>query len=104
MIIIIFGGCSVHNVSRSEFDFANKLAQNGLWKEAYYRWGKALAEGKKSAAIYNNMAVALEEMGRFDEAEKTYKQALSLAPGNSAIQGNYDRLKRVLKKSENEKK
>jgi Tfp pilus assembly protein PilF len=106
IIIVGFVGCSpVSRASRSEFDFANKLAKDGLWKEALYRWEKTLKQGKSSAAVYNNMAVALEEMGRFEEAEKSYRKALSISPNNSTIQGNYDRLKKILKpKADNEKK
>ena len=107
LIIIVFligGGCSARKAYKSEFDFANKLGQEGLWKEAHYRWQKILADGKESAALYNNIAVALEEMGRFEEAEEAYNKALKLAPNNSTILGNYDRLKKLLKKpkSENE--
>jgi Flp pilus assembly protein TadD len=103
-VFLVVGGCSAKKVYKSEFDFANKLGQEGLWKEAHYRWQKILAEGKESAALYNNIAVALEEMGRFEEAEEAYKKALKLAPNNSTIRSNYDRLKKLSKKpkSENE--
>jgi tetratricopeptide (TPR) repeat protein len=102
LIIAVFIGCSAKKSYRSEFDFANKMAQEGLWKEALYRWEKALAEGKESAAVYNNIAVALEEMGKLEEAEKTYKKALELAPNNPTIKGNLDKLKKFLKKGRKE--
>lgn len=107
ILVVVFGGCSAKKVYKSEFDFANKMAQEGLWKEAHYRWKEILAEGKEGAAIYNNIAVALEHMGRFEEAEESYKKALALAPNNSTIQSNYDKLKKLLnvkKKKNNEKK
>jgi len=78
------------------------LAEDGLWKEAYYRWNKVLEAGRKDAVIYNNMAIALEEMGKFDEAEKTYQKALELAPNNQTIKTNYDRMKKFLKKEKND--
>ena len=84
----------------SEFDFANNLAKNGLWKEAYIRWQKILDSGKESAALYNNIAIALEKMGKPEEAEKAYQKALKLSPNNSKIKSNYDRLKKFLEKSE----
>ena len=55
ILVVVFGGCSAKTVYKSEFDFANKMAQEGLWKEAHYRWKTILAEGKESAAIYNNI-------------------------------------------------
>jgi tetratricopeptide (TPR) repeat protein len=103
LIVVWLGGCSVHNVSKSEFDFANKLAKQGLWKEAQYRWERALKKGQETAAIYNNIAVSMEEAGKFDEAEKMYQKALSLSPNNSSIKSNYDRLKKLLKNEPDDK-
>jgi Flp pilus assembly protein TadD len=90
---VLFTGCAV-NRYQSDFSFANKLAAEGLWKEAYYRWQKALRAQSDSAALHNNLAVALESLDRLPEAEQEYQQALKLAPGNTLIQGNYDRFKK----------
>jgi len=104
ILVVVLGGCSAKTVYKSEFDFANKMAQEGLWKEAHYRWKNILAGGRENAAIYNNIAVALEHMGRFEEAEESYKKALALSANNSTIQGNYDKFKKLLEKNKNEKK
>lgn len=69
------------------------MARQGLWKEAKYRWEKALKDEKNTAAIHNNIAIALERMGQLDEAEQEYKKALKLAPNNSYIKKNYQRFK-----------
>jgi Tfp pilus assembly protein PilF len=90
---VSFAGCAV-NRYRSDFEFANKLAAEGLWKEAYYRWQKTLPANSRSAALHNNLAVALESLDRMPEAEQEYQQALKLAPGNTLIQGNYERFKK----------
>jgi tetratricopeptide (TPR) repeat protein len=90
---VSFAGCA-GNRYRSDFEFANKLAAEGLWKEAYYRWQKTLPANSGSAALHNNLAVALESMDRLPEAEQEYRQALKLAPGNTLIQGNYERFKK----------
>ena len=104
IVCLVVGGCSAKNSYKSEFEFANKLAQDGLWKEAHYRWSKIVRSGKASAKIYNNMAIALEEMGKLDEAEKMYKKALATDPGNPTVKSNYDAFKNVLKgKDKNEK-
>lgn len=101
--VLVFSFCSVKG-GKSEFDFANRLAQKGLWKEAHMRWERALAAGVENAAIHNNMAIALEQMGKREEAEKEYQKALKLEPNNSRIKGNYERLKNFLKSEDKDKK
>jgi len=99
---ICFAGCAVHSY-RSDFRFANKLAEEGLWKEAHFRMQKALAGNNGSAALHNNLAVILESLNRLPEAEQEYQQAVKLDPKNTHIQGNYDRFKKNQRKNENEK-
>ncbi len=103
LIFVLFNFCST-NKFKSEFDFANKLAKNGLWKEAHFRWTKSLSERKDNAAAHNNIAVALEQMKKYEEAEIEYKKALKLAPDNKFILSNYNKLKKNLKRKKNEDK
>lgn len=99
LCVVLFAGCAM-NRYRSDFEFANRLAKEGLWKEAYYRWQKALATKSDSAALHNNLAVALESLNRLPEAEQEYQQAMKLAPGNTQIQSNYNRFKKNLSKND----
>jgi len=92
------------NRYRSDFEFANKLAKEGLWQEAIFRWQKAMtAQGGGSAALHNNMAVALESLGRYQEAEREYGIAMKLAPADAQIQGNFNRFKGNQRKDADEK-
>jgi tetratricopeptide (TPR) repeat protein len=91
--VVLLAGCAV-NRYRSDFEFANKLAAEGLWKEAYYRLQKALTTKSNSAALHNNLAVALEGLNRLPEAELEYQQAMKLAPGNVNIKSNYNRFQK----------
>jgi Flp pilus assembly protein TadD len=94
--------CAV-NRYRSDFEFANKLAKEGLWQEAIYRWQKAKTPDSGSAALHNNMAVALESLGRYEEARREYEQALKLAPANAQIQSNFTHFKNNQRTDANEK-
>jgi tetratricopeptide (TPR) repeat protein len=100
--VVLLAGCAV-NRYRGDFDFANKLAEEGLWKEAYYRMQKALPKNTDSPALHNNLAVVLEGLNRLPEAEREYQRALKLAPKNATIQTNYERFKKNQRKNENEK-
>jgi len=64
-----------------------------LWDEAIYRWRRALEADPRSAAAHNNLAVAYETKGLWEEARKEYEAALALAPQNSLIQSNFSRFK-----------
>ena len=91
--VLLFVGCSVNRIN-TEYKFGNKLAKRGLWKEAHYRWTRALHSGIDTAAIHNNIAISLEFQNKLDEAKKEYEKALKLSPQNVYIKRNLSRLKR----------
>jgi Flp pilus assembly protein TadD len=99
----MLSACAVNRYS-SDFEFANRLASEGLWQEAIYRWQKAMPPGGGTAALHNNLAVALESLGRYPEAQREYELALKMAPGNKLIQNNFDRFNKNQRKDANEKK
>lgn len=94
LIIVIFliSNCSLHKTTN--FEFANKLAKMNLWEEALYRWKKELNNGNKSAAIYNNIAIAYEKKGKYELALEYYKKALKLEPTNEYIKTNLLKLEK----------
>ncbi len=93
LVVFFLAGCSANRVN-TEFKFGNKLAKRGLWKEAYYRWSRALKDGENSAAIHNNIAISLEFQNKLKEAESEYQKALKLSPGSEYIKRNISRLKK----------
>jgi Flp pilus assembly protein TadD len=81
--------------AKSQVEFGIKVAQNGLWKEAAYRWEKAVQIDPTYAAAWNNLAIGYEHEGRFDDARKAYEQAIKLDPKNLLIRQNYDLFKEI---------
>ncbi len=76
-------------VEQSQLKFGVLAAQNRLWDEAVFRWQKVLKQNPDSAAAHNNLAVAYERLGRWEEAEKAYQKALELEPTNEYVQSNF---------------
>jgi len=81
--------------SKEQVEFGIKVAQNGLWNEALYRWQKAVEFDPSYAAAWNNLAIAYEHEGKFDDAKKAYEKALQLDPKNLMIRQNYDLFKEI---------
>ena len=73
-----------------QMEFGVQAARKGLWREARFRWEKALKLSPGNPRILNNLAVACETGGSYQEAEKLYREALSLAPGDNDIRQNYE--------------
>ncbi len=76
--------------ARSQVDFGISVAQKGLWKEAIYRWEKAIELDPTYAAAFNNLAIAYEHEGMFDKAKAAYEKALKLDPKNTFIKQNFE--------------
>jgi Flp pilus assembly protein TadD len=81
--------------SKEQLEFGIKVAQTGLWNEALYRWQKATELDPTYAAAWNNLAIAYEHEGKFDEAKKAYEKALEIEPKNLMIRQNYDLFKEI---------
>lgn len=92
-LVVVLAVSCVPNRFKSEFQFGNKLAEQGLWDEAYFRWQKSLSGGNETAALHNNLAVYFERQGKIKSAEAEYKKALKLDPNNEEIQKNYKKFK-----------
>ena len=71
------------------------VAQRGLWREAIYRWERAIELDPTDAAAFNNLAVAYEHEGQLDKARQTYEKALAIDPNNAQIRQNFDLFKEI---------
>ena len=81
--------------AKEQVEFGIKVAQTGLWREAQYRWERAVALDPTYAQAWNNLAIAYEHAGKFDEARKAYETAIKLDPKNTMIRQNYDLFKEL---------
>lgn len=85
----------VRGDSRSQVEFGIVAAQKELWKEALYRWKRAVEIDPTYAAAFNNLAIAYEHEGRFEEARKAYERAIEIEPNNALIKQNYDLFREI---------
>jgi Flp pilus assembly protein TadD len=81
--------------AKAQVDFGIRVAQKSLWKEAVYRFEKAIELDPSYGGAWNNLGIAYEQMGRFDEARKAYEKALALEPSNTFIRNNYDLFREI---------
>ena len=71
--------------------FGVRMARMNLWREAQFRFKRAVEIDPADAMAHSNLAVAYEANGDFDAAAKEYREALRLDRSNQYIQKNYSR-------------
>ena len=81
--------------AKSQVAFGIDVAQRGLWREAIYRWERAVQIDPLYAAAFNNLAVAYEHEGQLDKAKQAYEKALEVEPNNLQIRQNYELFKEI---------
>ena len=81
--------------ARAEVAFGINVAQRGLWREAIYRWEKAVELDPRYAAAFNDLAIGYEHEGQLDKARKAYEKALELDPNNAQVRQNYELFKEI---------
>ncbi len=73
----------------SQLEFGISMAKRGLWNEALFRFSRVLNERPGDPRVLNNMAVAYEAIGEFDQALEHYKLALEKDSANRELRRNY---------------
>ena len=94
LLALLTIGCSTGiDVSRasSQANFGVQAARMNLWREALFRFRRAVEMNPNDAMVRNNLAVAYEATGDFDKARESYIEALKLDRSNQYIQKNYSR-------------
>jgi Tfp pilus assembly protein PilF len=95
-------GCSHHSdLTRpaTQDNFGVQMARMNLWREAMFRFERAIEINPSDAQAHNNLAVAYEANGDFEKARKEYLEALKLDRTNPYIQKNYSRFVEFLSRN-----
>ncbi|HVS03737.1 MAG TPA: tetratricopeptide repeat protein [Thermoanaerobaculia bacterium] len=93
-VALLVAGCGGHSgphTARDQLSFGVSMAQEELWSEAYFRFQQADRLQPQDPRVLNNLAVASEALGRFEQALDHYRQALALSPNDADLRHNYDR-------------
>ena len=91
----VAGGCSSRNIDLSKAEdqmgFGVRMARSNLWREALFRFERAVEIEPGNPEALNNLAVAYEGVGEFEKARELYARALEADRSNPHIQKNYSR-------------
>jgi len=93
-LVTLAAGCAHNqNLERPETqdNYGVRMAKENLWREAMFRFQRAVEIAPGDARAHNNLAVAYEANGDFEKARKEYLEALKLDRSNQYIQKNYSR-------------
>ena len=94
--VLTTSGCSSGRARGNEDaatqeQFGVRMAKMNLWREALFRFQRAVQMDPADAMAHNNLAVAYEANGDFENALKEYREAIRLDKSNQYIQKNYSR-------------
>lgn len=81
--------------AKKQVQFGITVAQKGLWREAIYRWERAIEIDPTYAAAHNDLAIGYEHEGELDKARVSYEKAIQLDPTNASIKQNYELFKEI---------
>lgn len=74
-----------------EISFGVKMAKRGLWSEALFRFKRAAEQRPHDGKVLNNLAVAYEAVGQYENALLAYREALKADSANRELKRNYSR-------------
>lgn len=86
--------CSGYRASpgaEAQVRFGVDMAKRGLWNEALFRFEQAERLAPGTFEVWNNLAVAYEATGHFEQALEAYQRALRMQPSHRELRRNYSR-------------
>ncbi len=93
MILIVLAGCASGKTAPSsrsdEMKEGYSAAKRGYWQEALMRFERADQLEPNNAEVLNNLGVALEAVGRYEDAGEIYDKAYSLDPSDQKLKRNF---------------
>jgi tetratricopeptide (TPR) repeat protein len=101
-IVLFTAGCGHRaDLTRpsTQDNFGVQMAKQNLWREALFRFHRAVQINPADPMAHNNLAVAYEANGDFENARKEYLEALKLDRSNQYIQKNYSRFVEFLSRN-----
>lgn len=94
-LVVSLGGCTTTSddlsTAAAQIRIGSNAARQGLWREAMFRYQRAVEIEPNNAMALSNLGVAYESSGEFEKAREVYLKALQIDRGNPYIQKNYSR-------------
>ena len=97
-LLVVLTGAGRPKGALVQMKFGVDMARRGAWKEAEFRFRRAAEMPPLDAEILNNLAVACENNGLYEDADLHYAAAVDVDPDNVRIRENYERFRRFLTK------
>src|SRR5688572_31923232 len=98
-LLLLTGTAAAHAAAApsvgSQLKFGVEMAQRGLWNEALFRFRQAERLSPEDVSVLNNLAVAYEALGQFEEALQHYQRALRVDANSRDLKRNYARFSEV---------
>lgn len=94
-LVAALSGCGTTSAdlktAEGQIRIGSKAARQGLWREAMFRYQRAVQIEPNNAMALSNLGVAYESAGEFEQARESYLKALQVDRANPYIQKNYSR-------------
>lgn len=94
-LAVALTGCGTSSAdlktAEGQMRIGSKAAREGLWREAMFRYQRAIQIEPNNAMALSNLGVAYESSGDFEKARESYLKALQIDRANPYIQKNYSR-------------
>ena len=91
LFLVSCGGGREPQTTPAQIDFGVDMARRGLWNEALFRFRQAERLNPGDPKVLNNMAVAYEALGQFENALTYYQNAIKADSANRDLRSNYSR-------------